>query len=67
VCDNVLALAELVLCVTMYRIFGLTLYPVGFGVIHSEAVEQGFRAVDRRFFVPRVGDNDLGLYSGLID
>jgi hypothetical protein len=26
----------------------------GFGVIHSNAVEEGFRAVDRRFFVPQV-------------
>jgi hypothetical protein len=26
----------------------------GFGVIHTPAVEEGFRAVDRRFFVPRV-------------
>lgn len=26
----------------------------GFGVIHSQSVEDGFRAVDRRFFVPTV-------------
>jgi hypothetical protein len=26
----------------------------GFGVISSESVEEGFRAVDRRLFVPRV-------------
>jgi hypothetical protein len=30
------------------------LYPLGFGVIHSQSVEDGFRAVDRRFFVPPV-------------
>lgn len=29
---------------------------VGFGVISSSTVEEGFRLVDRRFFVPKVGD-----------
>ena len=26
----------------------------GYGVIHSQAVEDAFRAVDRRFFLPKV-------------
>jgi hypothetical protein len=32
----------------------------GFGVIHSDAVEHAFRAVDRRFFVPSVSSAERG-------
>ena len=30
------------------------IYLVGFGVITSDSLEEGFRCVDRKFFVPRV-------------
>jgi len=40
------------------RSLTLKTYPslliIGFGVIHTQAVEDGFRAVDRRYFVPQV-------------
>ena len=36
------------------RFMHIPYYALGFGVIHSDAVVDAFRAVDRRYFVPSV-------------
>lgn len=54
--------------VLLYRDSTLTQPTTGYAVVHSTAVEDAFRKVDRRFFVPRVSckRHRLVWYGGII-